>query len=237
MPRCRRSCPVGGSGRSPRCAIGLYRSITSGALLRRDRQQSLQLRQRVGLVQWLVVADPQHAREANGDAALVARAAIDSLEAQLEHEARPDAAHGAELLERRRPDDAVDDLELRAGEAGVRLGEGDELKRAFARRLAPADGVDGGLRLGGVDRPAVPNREGVVGVDARAPAVTRLRVEKHAVDAERIDLPLPPRAGGEVVLLPAAGAIACLAVLEHQALDATGARLAAQRREVRPVGA
>ena len=74
-----------------------------------QRQQRLELGQRVGLVQRLVVADPQHAREAHGDAALVARAAVDAFEAELEHQRRPDAAHRAELLERGLADDAVDD--------------------------------------------------------------------------------------------------------------------------------
>ena len=64
-----------------------------------------------------------------------------------------------------------------------------------------------------------------------------LRVDEHAVDAERIDLPLPPGAGGEVVLLPAADAVARVAVLEHQALDAARARFAAQLGERGPVGA
>ena len=84
--------------------------------------------------------------------------------------------------------------------------------------------------------PPVPHREGVVGVDAGAPAVAGLRVDQHAVDAQRIDLPLPPRAGGQVVLLPAAGAVARVAVLQHEALDAARARLASQRGERSPVG-
>ena len=42
---------------------------------------------RVGLVQRLVVADAQHARKAHRDAALVPRAAVDALEAELEHQA------------------------------------------------------------------------------------------------------------------------------------------------------
>ena len=59
-----------------------------------------------------------------------------------------------------------------------------------------------------------------------------LRVDQHRIDAVRIDLPLPPGAH----VLGAAGAVAALALLEHEALDAAGARLLAQRRQRGPVG-
>ena len=188
-------------------------------------------------MQRLVVADAQHAREAHRDAALVARAAVDALEAELEDQARPDAAHRAELLERGLPDDAVDDLELLVGEARVGLGERHQLQRSGAGGSRRGDRLDAAAASAASTGRAVPDREGVVGVDARAPAVAGLRVDQHAVDAERIDLPFPPGAAGEVVLLPAAGAVARLAVLEHEALDAARARFAAQLGERAPVGA
>jgi hypothetical protein len=62
--------------------------------------------------------------------------------------------------------------------------------------------------LGRVARRAVPDGEGVVGVDAGAPAVAGLRVDEDASALNGLDLPLPPGAGGEVVLLAPAGAIA-----------------------------
>ena len=77
----------------------------------------------------LSCADAQHAREAHRDAALVAGAAVDALEAELEHQRRPHAAHRAELLERGPADDRVDAAELLVGQARVGLGEGHQLQR------------------------------------------------------------------------------------------------------------
>ena len=51
-------------------------------------------------------------------------AAVDALEAELEHQRRPDAAHRAELLERGAADDASTCAELLVGQARVGLGEG-----------------------------------------------------------------------------------------------------------------
>ena len=64
----------------------------------------------------LSAADPQHAREAHRDAALVARAPVDALEAELEHHRRLDAAHRTELLERGAPDRAIDVAKLFVGQ-------------------------------------------------------------------------------------------------------------------------
>ena len=54
-----------------------------------QRKQPLECRERVGLVQRLVVADPEHAREAHRDPALVTRAPLNAFEAELEDQARP----------------------------------------------------------------------------------------------------------------------------------------------------
>ena len=58
----------------------------------------------------------------------------------------------------------------------------------------------------------VPDAEGVVGQEARAPAAARLRVDQHGVDRVRIDLPLPP------VAAPSSDAVRRRPALEHQAL-------------------
>jgi hypothetical protein len=90
-------------------------------------KQRRQRRERVGFLDRLVDAPAQHAREAHGDARLVARRALDRLEAELEDQRRRDAAHRAELLERRAPHDRVDLADLLVGEARVRLRERHEL--------------------------------------------------------------------------------------------------------------
>ena len=77
---------------------------------------------------------------------------------------------------------------------------------------------------------AIPHREGVVGVEVRAPAVPGRRVDHHAIEGERVDLPFPPRAA------LAAGAVRCVPVLQHHAFDTEPACVAAQRCEGFPVG-
>ena len=74
----------------------------------------------------------------------------------------------------------------------------------------------------------VPHAEGVVGEQAGALARARLRVDQHRVDGVRIDLPLPP------VAALAADAVGGRQALQHQALDAAVARLAAQAASVVP---
>src|SRR3954462_15505699 len=75
-------------------------------------QQAFQVFEGIGLVQGFVVPDPQHSWKAHGDAALVAAAAVDAVESQLEHQARLDAAHRAEFLDGVLADDRVDLAEL-----------------------------------------------------------------------------------------------------------------------------
>ena len=48
-----------------------------------------------------IVTNAQHAREAHGDAALVARAFVDAFQAELEDKRRFHATHGAEFVDRR----------------------------------------------------------------------------------------------------------------------------------------
>jgi hypothetical protein len=200
-----------------------------GRLACQHRPQGLQ---RVRLMQRFVIADAQHAREANGHAALVARAGVQALEAQLEHQAGRHAAHRAELLQRGGADDLVHPCELGVAQAGVGLGEGHQLQALRPGRLTPADGLHHRRGLGGIRRRAAPHREGVVRVHASAPAVAGLGVDQHRVHGQRVHLPLPPEALG----LGAAAAVARGAVLEHEALHAKPARALAQRGAGRPIG-
>ena len=88
-------------------------------------------------------------------------------------------------LERGRPHDPVEFHDLRIGQARIGLGH----------RHQPA---------------VVPDAEGVVAVEAGAATVSRLRVEQHGIDLERLDLPLPP------VTADAAHAVGTRSPLEHE---------------------
>src|SRR5207237_1282970 len=77
----------------------------------------------------------------------------------------------------------------------------------------------------------VPHREGHVGENVRAAAISGLRVHEHGVDRVRIDLPLPP-----VAARPPAP-VRRVAALEHQSFHRTLARLAAERTQCFPRGA
>ena len=65
--------------------------------LRRLRQLRRRL-QRIGLMQRIVVTHAQPAREAHGDAALVARACVDAFESEFENQAGLATAHQAEFF-------------------------------------------------------------------------------------------------------------------------------------------
>ncbi|MNN23785.1 hypothetical protein D3C81_1371930 [compost metagenome] len=60
-----------------------------------------------------------------------------------------------------------------------------------------------------------------------------LGIDQHGIDAERVDLPLPP--GAHVLGTP--NAVQGFTLLEHQALDTQAARLLALAGEVSPVRA
>ena len=60
---------------------------------------------------------------------------------------------------------------------------------------------------------AVPDGEGVVAVEAGAAAVAALGVDQHGVDAERIDLPLPPGADVLGAARRRSGASRCLSIM------------------------
>src|SRR6185295_1198596 len=218
-----RRCPPDPSRMPPASAIALapahpgatksrhyiLRGAERRALLRQQRVQAVQ---RVGFLDRLVDAPAQDSRKAHRNARLVPRRARNSLEAELEHQRRRDAAHRSEFFYRRLADDRVDLFYLFVAQARVRLGEGDQPPAAatFLR----------------------PDRERVIGIQARATAVSALRVDEHGVDRHRIDLPFPPGAG----LLRPADAVMRVAPLEHEALDAARARLGAQPRVVLPRG-
>src|SRR4029077_20772718 len=73
-----------------------------------------------------------------------------------------------------------------------------------------------------------PDAERVVRQESRAPSVPGLRVDQDGVDRVGLDLPLPP------VAALSAGAIRRRAALEDEALDASLARLLAERSKLLP---
>ena len=141
----------------------------------------------------IVVAHAQHAREAHGDAGLVARACVDAFEGDLENQAGLATAHRAEFIQRGGSDDFVHGSEFNVGQAGVGFRAGQQLQPTAAqrrRRFPPANGLDDGLRFSGVGRRAASYGEGVVGVSAGAAAVAGLRADQHRVGSQRVDLPV-----------------------------------------------
>src|SRR5690606_42019456 len=103
-------------------------------------------------------------------------------------------AHRTEAFERVGADPAVQAQDLRVVQAAVGLGHRHQ-------------------------RIAIPQAEGVVGVQRAAAAVAGLRVDQHRIDGERVDLPLPP------VAAPASGLVRGVAALYHHALDSAFARV------------
>src|SRR6476469_2803427 len=120
-------------------------------------EEQLEVLQGVGLMQRLVMPNAQHAWKTHGYATLVATAAVDALEAELEDQRWLDAAHRPELLDRRPPDDGVDLAELLVGEPGIGLDERDQLQAFGPRRLLAGDGLEHRIGFGLVDRLAVPD--------------------------------------------------------------------------------
>ena len=128
-------------------------------------------RQSVGLVRRLVGADSADAREAHREAGLVARARVDRIEGDFEHQALLDLAHRPEALDRVAADPAVEPLQLLVGEAEIGLADRKQLTL-----VGPA-------------------AERVVAVVARALARAALRIHQHAIGGQRIALPFVPEAG------------------------------------------
>src|SRR5690606_27206272 len=83
--------------------------------------QLLEAFQAIGLLRRLVPADAVDAREAQGDAGLVAGRALYGIESDLEDQARAHRAHRPEALCRVGPDPAVELLELLVREAEIGL--------------------------------------------------------------------------------------------------------------------
>src|SRR6185503_801634 len=147
-------------------------------------------RQPVGLSRRFVDANTADAREAHGEARLVAAALVDRIERDLEHEALLNLAHRAEALYRVAADPAVEPFQLLVGEAEVRLADGKEL---FC--LGPA-------------------AESVVAVIAGPLPGPPLGVHQHAVGGQRIALPFVPQA------CAAPGNVGTVTPLEHDPFDA-----------------
>jgi hypothetical protein len=91
----------------------------------------------------------------------------DRLEPELEDLHGIHDPHRTVAFARVTPDPAIELLDLGVRESRVRLCDRDE-------------------------RAAVPHAKGVIGQQARAAAVARLRVDQDRVHRQRIDLPLPP---------------------------------------------
>ncbi|MNR16856.1 hypothetical protein D3C85_1334860 [compost metagenome] len=152
--------------------------------------------QLVRLLCRLVPADAADAGKSHGHAGLVAFGPLQALEGDLEHQAelarRRDGADGAETLDRVLAHELVELFQLFVGEAEIGL--------AHRGEHVDAVGVLG------------PDPEGVVGVEARALAVTALGVHQDGVDQMRIALPLEPGPSG------AAGLVEAVEPFQHQPL-------------------
>ena len=79
--------------------------------------------------------------------------------------------HGAETVDGMAANPSIDFENLFVGQARIRFGDGHEF----------------GVAVG-------PDAEGVIGKQARAPAVTGLGGDHHAIERVRLDFELPPQA-------------------------------------------
>ena len=118
---------------------------------------------------------------------------------------------GPEALDRVVAHPAVELLQFLVGEAGIGLAHRHQLAAGCA----------------GVVHHRAPAAEGEIGIEGRALAVAALGIHQHRVDDEGVALPLEP------VALDAAGDVGALPALQHQALDAAGARIGAQSAQAR----
>src|ERR1700687_3858747 len=121
----------------------------------------------VGLFRLLVVTPAGHAREAHGNAGAVARGTLDAFEGQLEYQLWFDNVYRAEAVDCVAADEGIHFADFFITQAGTGLGERHELA-------------------------VVPDAEGVVGEEAGAAAVARLRVNEDRIHRVRLDLPFPP---------------------------------------------
>ena len=132
----------------------------------------------------------------------MARAGVDRIERDFEHQALLDLAHRPEALDRVAADPAVEPFQFLVGEAEIGLADRKQLAL-----LAPA-------------------AERVVAVVARAFARAALGIHQHAIGGQRIALPLVPQAGA------APGDIGAVAALEHDPFDRDVARVEPQVLEL-----
>lgn len=141
-----------------------------------------------------VGAEAGDAREAEGEAAVVAFAGLDSVEGDFEHDVGHDEAAAAEVFERVFEKVLGEGGDLGVGEAGVGFADGEEA-------------------IGGV----VADGEGVVTKHAAALAVALLDSDDHDVKGGIGFFEFEP---GEAA---AAGGVGASGVLGHEALVAAGA--------------
>ena len=78
------------------------------------------------------------------------------------------------------------------------------------------------------ERPSVPDRKGVIGVERRPAAMTGLRIDHHCIHGVWLNLPLPPSAA------PSADTIRRVEPLEHQPFRGHVARAAPRLLDVWP---
>ena len=130
---------------------------------------------------------------------------LHGVEGDLEHEPRLHRPHRTEAFRGMAADEAVEAQQFLVGEAEVRLAD----RHEFVRPVR-----------------AAPQAEGVVGIVRRALAGAALGIHEHAVEGERIALPLVPMPSG------AAGDIGARFAFQHQAFKLPGASPRPQRVEL-----
>src|SRR5687768_17255000 len=112
---------------------------------------------RIGLLDGLVLAEPQDPRKANGHAGLMSRRFLNRLECDLENQLRLHTADRTERLDSIRPNETIDDPDLSVGQSRV----------SFCKRHKLAVAPDG---------------KRVIGKKVRSFAAAFLRVDEDDVD-------------------------------------------------------
>ncbi len=149
----------------------LARELASHRLILDHRLQCLDP---VRFMRGLVPADAVDARETHGQARLVPLAGVDRIERDFEHQRLVGFAHRAEAVDGVLAHMPVEPFQLLVGEAEIGLADRQQFR-------AP-------IRI------AVPAAEGEVGIETRPLAAAALGIHQHAVDQQRIALPLVPQA-------------------------------------------